>query len=329
MQTIEINSVADLIRAKDIMIETQEDVNITQVSELEYTIKLQGGRYDNYNFEYIDADIAKIILEYQEQYNHFVTALEERFNIQIPQSQKMLKFKLETGCLEVSVDLTNIALEGIRNMEGWQTMTVFIVAIVGWFARSSYHKYIEKEIKQIELRKDELDIEKERIRNEREIKDKELEKEKLDSILNNIKELVSDRNLQAPANYSKKVIASTLLENEKALINPEILEQSSDPITTEDKEKFRVVLPQEEDLPNIEEEIDEIFHVEAQHFSANKPFKLKELRFNVNSDVISTDKRMHIIRKAERREPVRLKIKLIKNPNTQAIEQAYILDVLN
>lgn len=315
MQNIEIRSVVDLIRAKDAMIETRGDVRITQVSELEYTIKLDGGRFNDFDLSYINADIAKIILDYQTQYNAFVDGLEQKFSIQIPQSQRMLKFKLENGCLEISADITNLLIEAVRNMQDWQTMVVFIVAIGGWFAHSSYHKYTELQAKNIDLQAQQS-------------RD-EAEQRRLETVSQMVKDLSSDRSLQAPANQVKKSVASVLRDDEKAFIAPQIEEQADQPLTSADKDKFRVVLPTEQELPNVEEEIDDIFHIDAQHFTPNKPFRLRELRLNVNSDVIDAAKRMAIIRKADRQEPVRLKIKLIKNATTGSIEQAYILDVID
>lgn len=315
MQNIEIHSVIDLIRAKDAMIETQGDVRITQVSELEYTIKLDGGRFSDFDFNYINADIAKIILDYQTQYNAFIDGLEQKFSIQIPQSQRMLKFKLESGCLEISADIKEILREGVRLMNGWQAMVVFIVAIGGWYANDSYHKYIG--------------LQSEKIRLQAQQSRDEAEQRRLETVSQMVKDLSSDRSLQAPANQVKKSVASVLQDDEKAFIAPQIEEQASQPLTSADKDKFRVVLPTEQELPNTEEEIDDFFHIDAQHFTPNKPFRLRELRLNVNSDVIDPAKRMAIIRKADRQEPIRLKIKLIKNATTGSIEQAYIMDVIN
>ena len=56
---------------------------------------------------------------------------------------------------------------------------------------------------------------------------------------------------------------------------------------------------------------------------------MKELgNVNLNSDILSVEKRITLIQKAEKQEPVNLKIKLIKDGKTQKIKNAYILDVL-
>lgn len=320
---MEIGSINDLIRAKDIMIKTQSNVEITQVSELGYTIKLDGGRFRDFDLDYINADIAKIILDYQTQYNIFIDGLEQKFNIQIPQSQRMLKFKLDRGCIELSADLTELIKVGVSNMTGWQTMLVFIVAIAGWYARSSYHKYVEKEIKKIELERKKLDAEKE-------IKSKEIEREKLNDVLENVRKLVLDSGLQAPANHLKKSVASVLQDDEKAFIAPQIEAQADQPLTSADKDKFRVVTPPEEEVQDIEEEIDDLFYVEAQRFTDGKPLNLSSgaLKITANSETTTKKKRDQILRKAERREPIRLKVKIIKDERTQKIKRAYIMSVI-
>ena len=63
MRDIEINSVADLIEAKDFMLQTQSDIKISKIGDIEYKIKLDGGRFNNFDLTYIDAGVARIVLE--------------------------------------------------------------------------------------------------------------------------------------------------------------------------------------------------------------------------------------------------------------------------
>ena len=314
MRDIEINSVADLFEAKDFIIQTQSDIKISKVSSLEYKIKLDGGRFNDFDLSYIDADVAKIIVEYQTQYDNFIVGLEQKFNIQIPQSQRMLKFKLEKGCLEISTDIKDILKEGLKRMSGWQVMVVFIVAIGGWFANSSFHKY--------------TDLQAESIQKQAQQARDEAEQKRLETVSKMVKDLSADRSLQEPANHVKKRIAEVLQDQEKAIIAPELDDQINDPITSADKDKFKVVLPKVE-TPDIEEEIDDLFHIQSQFFTSERPFRVKELgNVNLNSDILSVEKRITLIQKAEKQEPVNLKIKLIKDGKTQKIKNAYILDVL-
>ena len=314
MRDIEINSVADLFEAKDFIIQTQSDVKISKVSSLEYKIKLDGGRFNDFDLSYIDADVAKIIVEYQTQYDNFIVGLEQKFNIQIPQSQRMLKFKLEKGCLEISADVKAMLMGVINNMQDWQTMTVALVAICGFFAYKSYHKFLDTQVEKIKVQAQQA-------------RD-EAEQRRLETLSKMVENLSADRSLQEPANRVKKSIAEVLQDQEKAIIAPELDDQINAPITSADKDKFRVVLSQVE-TPDIEEEIDDLFHIQSQFFTSERPFRVKELgNVNLNSDVLSVKKRITLIQKAEKQEPVNLKIKLIKDGKTQKIKNAYILDVL-
>lgn len=314
MRDIEINSVADLFEAKDFIIQTQSDVKISKVSSLEYKIKLDGGRFNDFDLSYIDADVAKIIVEYQTQYDNFIVGLEQKFNIQIPQSQRMLKFKLEKGCLEISADVKAMLMGVINNMQDWQTMTVALVAICGFFAYKSYHKFLDTQVEKIKVQAQQA-------------RD-EAEQRRLETLSKMVENLSADRSLQEPANRVKKSIAEVLQDQEKAIIAPELDDQINAPITSADKDKFRVVLSQVE-TPDIEEEIDDLFHIQSQFFTSERPFRVKELgNVNLNSDILSVEKRITLIQKAEKQEPVNLKIKLIKDGKTQKIKSAYILDVL-
>lgn len=314
MRDIEINSVADLFEAKDFIIQTQSDVKISKVSSLEYKIKLDGGRFNDFDLSYIDADVAKIIVEYQTQYDNFIVGLEQKFNIQIPQSQRMLKFKLEKGCLEISADVKAMLMGVINNMQDWQTMTVALVAICGFFAYKSYHKFLDTQVEKIKVQAQQA-------------RD-EAEQRRLETLSKMVENLSADRSLQEPANRVKKSIAEVLQDQEKAIIAPELDDQLNTPITSADKDKFRVVLSQTE-VPDIEEELDDLFHIQSQFFTSERPFRVKELgNVNLNSDILSVEKRITLIQKAEKQEPVNLKIKLIKDGKTQKIKSAYILDVL-
>ena len=314
MRDIEINSVVDLFEAKDFIIQTQSDVKISKVSSLEYKIKLDGGRFNDFDLSYIDADVAKIIVEYQTQYDNFIVGLEQKFNIQIPQSQRMLKFKLEKGCLEISADVKAMLMGVINNMQDWQTMTVALVAICGFFAYKSYHKFLDTQVEKIKVQAQQA-------------RD-EAEQRRLETLSKMVENLSADRSLQEPANRVKKSIAEVLQDQEKAIIAPELDDQINAPITSADKDKFRVVLSQVE-TPDIEEEIDDLFHIQSQFFTSERPFRVKELgNVNLNSDILSVEKRITLIQKAEKQEPVNLRIKLIKDGKTQKIKNAYILDVL-
>jgi len=53
-----------------------ENVEIRNVGNITHTIKLSGGRFSDYDINYINADIAKIVLSYQDSFYKIVSILE-------------------------------------------------------------------------------------------------------------------------------------------------------------------------------------------------------------------------------------------------------------
>ncbi|MCW1526044.1 hypothetical protein OLR83_02150 [Campylobacter jejuni] len=56
-----------------------ENVKVTEVGTIQHTIKLQGGRFENYSIGYIDAEIARIIDSYQDSFYRVANILKKRF----------------------------------------------------------------------------------------------------------------------------------------------------------------------------------------------------------------------------------------------------------
>jgi len=90
---ITINTIDDLIVAQRRLFKG-EDINIEQVGNLVHTIKLSGGRFNNYDTNYINADIAKIVLSYQDSFYRMVYILEKDFDIKGIDKNQLIRFKL-------------------------------------------------------------------------------------------------------------------------------------------------------------------------------------------------------------------------------------------
>ncbi|CZE47907.1 hypothetical protein [Campylobacter geochelonis] len=76
-KAIDINSLSELMDFKNELIKNpSDDIRISNISGVTYTIKLSGGRFENYGINYINADIAKIILDYQTKYDEFIDVME-------------------------------------------------------------------------------------------------------------------------------------------------------------------------------------------------------------------------------------------------------------
>lgn len=312
-EKVEINSLNELIAFKDELIKNpQNGVEISAINGVIYTIKLSGGRFKNYDINYISADIAKIILEYQAKYDEFIDGIEKEFNIKLLSSSKELKFKLENGSVEISSDfVSQIILEGISKMQSEHLMIVFLAAICAWFAKQAYSKKVDADIEKLRIQR-----EKENDQNNMELLDKTIEAMEKISI---------SKELQTSANSFKRAVASTLQDDESASLNPSINKDSH--ITSKDTKSFRnkdLVLEDIEEITDIEDTI------ETQNFLKDgKPVKLKESKIEVNTTAfLSAEKRVGLIKEANAKNSISLKVKLIKDAKTLKVKEAYIMDIL-
>ena len=126
---ITINTIDDLIVAQRRLFKG-EDINIEQVGNLVHTIKLSGGRFNNYDTNYINADIAKIVLSYQDSFYRMVYILEKDFDIKGIDKNQLIRFKLERGSLQMVIDFIKNILEVIKDMESRDKKQIIITIIL-------------------------------------------------------------------------------------------------------------------------------------------------------------------------------------------------------
>ena len=72
--TLNIRTKEDLKVVQNAIL-NNEDFVLGEINPIPYTIKLDGGRFENYDLDYIDADVAKIILSHQENYTKLLNEL--------------------------------------------------------------------------------------------------------------------------------------------------------------------------------------------------------------------------------------------------------------
>ena len=185
----------------------------------------------------------------------------------------------------------------------------------GLFSYMGFSKYLEHKKLEIETKS-------------KETADKlsgEEQKRYLDTInkaVEAIKEISKDVVIQKAINKPKKDIAKILEDNETLVINDDVDHK----ITKSKADEFDVIPPQVED---IEEEIEDVYNISAYYFrSKEKYFKLDGVSEYANSITISVKKRMRMIAKAEAQQPVKLKLKIIKDGITKKIKEVYILDYI-
>nr|DAN35063.1 MAG TPA: hypothetical protein [Caudoviricetes sp.] len=190
---ITINTIDDLIVAQRRLFKG-EDINIEQVGNLVHTIKLSGGRFNNYDTNYINADIAKIVLSYQDSFYRMVYILEKDFDIKGIDKNQLIRFKLERGSLQMVIDFIKNILEVIKDMESRDKKQIIITIILSVLLYMSFSAYIS-------YLKDTQNIESER--ENRQI----------------IAKLASNKDLQNAVNAPKATTASILRDDEKAKFN--------------------------------------------------------------------------------------------------------------
>lgn len=309
---LNIRDFEDVLRIKEAIL-NNESFELGEIKPLKFKIKIDGGRFTDYDIGYVDAKVARIILSYQSNYNKLVNEIERKFKVKFSPEDKILKFKLGKGSLELLSELLNLK-EVLQTMDSKDLMYTILTLSGMWFSYLGYTKYLENEAKKIETQKA--------------IKEKELdgaEKEKyletMNKTLETFKDIMVDKKLQDAINTPKKEVLSLLEENEK------IVEPNTE-YTHEDADKFEYIKPNIED---IEEIIDEkIVTLESYVFTnEGKPFKIQGISPLANSSVLDPKKRMKLITKAESREKVNVKLKIIKDGITKRDKEVYILDFLD
>jgi len=280
------------------------DFEIGDVLPIKYTVKLTGGRFENYDINYINADVAKIVLSEQENYTKLLNELTKKFNIEFSEESKILKFKLQKGSLEFINEALSM-LEVVKNMESQDIMYLFLGISSMWFGHSVFSKYLEKEIKKIEALKEKT-------------KDEET-KNIVTHTIDALKDIALNKPMQDSINNRTKTILSVLKDDEKFTDGNNILDNNN----LSDYEYSKPL------LEDIEEEITKDYKVESYNFyKEGKLFKLVGIRPLANSEILSAEKRIKLLQEADKKNTVKLKVKIIKDGLSESIKNVYILDLI-
>lgn len=311
MKVLNIRDFDDVVAVKMAILQNEE-FKLGEIKPLKFKIKIDGGRFTDYDIHYVDAKVAKIILSYQSNYNKLVNELERKFKIKFKEEDKNLKFKLGRGSLELLSELLNLK-EVLSSMDSKDLMYTILSISGMWFTYLGYTKYLENEATKVETQK---------LLKEKELEGEEKEKylETMNKTLDTFKDLMLDKKLQNAINTPKKEVLSILEENEKIV-------EDNEEYTRNDADKFEYIKPNIED---IEELIDEkIVTVESYVFThEGKPFKIQGIAPLANSSILDPRKRMDLITKAESKQQVKLKLKIIKDGITKRAKEVYILDFI-
>ena len=293
---MDINTIDDIMQLEQ-MLFNGENVEIRNVGNITHTIKLSGGRFSDYDINYINADIAKIVLSYQDSFYKIVSILEKDFDIKDIDKNQLIKFKLERGSLDLIGDFVKNMLEAMKNMESKDKKQVLVAIIIAILLGTSFATYISYL---------------------RDINNTEAERENRQIIAR----LASNQDMQKAVNAPKITTASILKDDESAKFNTQ--EQV---ITNSNKQdyNFREII----DTTTTQDTIDEFVILGYEKtLGGDRKFKMSvhgTIR-QVSANLISADDRIRLAMAIERGDSIKLRIRTVKEYNK--ITEVTILDVM-
>ena len=293
---MDINTIDDIMQLEQ-MLFNGENVEIRNVGNITHTIKLSGGRFSNYDINYINADIAKIVLSYQDSFYKIVSILEKDFDIRGIDKNQLIKFKLKQGSLDLIGDFVKNILEAMKNMESKDKKQVLVAIIIAILLGASFATYISYL---------------------RDINNTEAERENRQIIAR----LASNQDMQKAVNAPKITTASILKDDESAKFNTQ--EQV---ITNSNKQdyNFREII----DTTTTQDTIDEFVILGYEKtLGGDRKFKMSvhgTIR-QVSANLISADDRIKLAMAIERGDSIKLRIRTVKEYNK--ITEVTILDVM-
>ncbi|CAM3512052.1 hypothetical protein [Arcobacter aquimarinus] len=313
-QILNITSIEDIEKVKEAIL-NNEDFELGNVEPIKHIIKLDGGRFQNYDVNYITSDVAKIILIHQKNFTKLLNEIESKFDITFTDNEKELKFKLQSGSLDIFSNL--FSEEAIRNMDSKHKMwTLITIAglIVGAISVGAYISHLDNQVQSHER------IEIAKIENQDRNNEREATKQYFDGLLEINKSLVQNKNIQDAINTPKKETLGILKDGEVYKI------ANNTSLTKNDTSRFDYIAP---NIQDIEEEVENIYTLEYYNFvREGKMFKIVGISPLANSETISAEKRMRLMSKAETQQQVKLKIKIVKDGATKKPIKAFILDYI-
>lgn len=312
-KVLNITNIDDIKRIEEAIL-NNENFEIGEIKPIHFKLKLDGGRFENYDPRFIDKFVAKTILSQQSNYEKILKEIEKQYNVKIPSETKLLKFELEKGSLDLLTDLAAL-VEVFKGMESIHQLYAVLGITGGLFTYMGFGKYID-------YKKHELETKSKETANKLSGEEQERYLETINKSVEAIKEISQNVVIQKAINKPKQDIADMLEHNETLTINDDTKHE----ITKAKANEFDVIPPQ---IDDIEEEIEDLYNISTYYFrSDEKYFKLDGISEKANSLPMPPKKRMKIITKAEAQKTVKLKLKIIKDGLTEKIKAVYILDYM-
>jgi len=304
---INIKTIKDIQRLEETLLKSDVDEIKEKPIYFHFKLKFNGGRFRNYNPNYIDKFVAQTILTEQTNYEDLLKEIKKQYNVKISHEAKILKFELHKGSLELLTDLVGLT-EAFQRMKSIHEL--FAICFLGgaWIVYTGYTKY--------------LDYKKNELEKKLNAANNKTYSDTINKALETITELSKNIEIQKAINKPKQEIAKMLEDSETFVIN----DDTQHPITKDKANEFEIIPPKVEDT---EEIVENLYNIHTYFFKdKDKSFKLGGIPANAKSITLTPEKRMKIISKAENQQPVKLKLKIIKDGVTKKIKDVYILDYI-
>lgn len=207
MEKLDLKNEKDIERLLEAIIHNEE-FELGVVEPFKYKLVLDGGRFKDFNPKLIDANIAKIILSIQKNYDILLSELEDKYNIIVEEKDRDLKFSIEKGSGILETALNSEAVKKMKSKHLMYVLIVSVIAFTGYEAYSEYMEYLNEKLKteeKIELAK----IEKADRKGEREAAQKNYTE-----LIELTKGLAYNKTVQGSIDNPKKDTLSTLKADE-------------------------------------------------------------------------------------------------------------------
>lgn len=285
-----------------------KEVEIGEVKPIPFTLKFKGENFKVKN-GYISADFADLLVTFKKDYREFLVTTLGKSKAR----DTDIQFKIEDGSIELGFlnDLPKEIWEQINKMSGRQISITIIIAILGYFASSSWkdsldhrEKVLEKQL-QADTNKEALSIAKE-----------------------SIQLLKENKKLELRKNRPMKQAIEMLSEEDELEIKND--SQSLDTYSKDDSSKF-IYDEDENDIPSTYTDtfIIKGFTKEAYGWnikiqSTNKEAKPRS--FWATSKLLP-ENNIKLFQHADDGTTLKLKVAVVKNKGK--IKEAYISDIAN
>lgn len=297
-----------------------ENVAIGDIAEtITVAIKLDGGRFTNYEAPYVDAVIANMIIAHQDSYKKIVKQLRKDYGITDLDEEILLQFKLEQGCCEAELKEFNNILETVKTMEPQIQILLLGSVVFGLFCFGAY-KLIKQKMednKQIALAK---------IQNNHNENNQAEQNRHTEAIVASIEKITKDYKIEKAVNYSKEKTLKMLNIDEN--LSYEGSGRRSTLVTKNQIDNYEV-----EEIVEAQEEIESIEIITGTVSNKSYGTGERKVKFNqkslwFNRDLLPVPDGIKLEAKANSNEPINVEVKFFKNEKGDIL-RAYLLRVVD